>query len=54
MNATSWIKIGENADLKALKQAAEKIRARWIGRYDFQICECQDKDKGYELRLRHR
>ena len=54
MNARTWVKIGEHLDRDTLKQAAEKIRARWAGRYDFDICKCPDARKGFELRLRHR
>lgn len=53
MNAASWIKIGEHSSRDTLKQAVEKIRAKWVGRYDFRICKATD-DTCFELRLRHR
>ncbi len=54
MNATtSWMKIGESSSQEMLKQTAKKIRSKWAGRYDFEICPCPDKST-YELRLRHR
>ena len=59
MSPTTWVKIGEHLDRETLKRAAETIRARWAGRYDFRInesdiSESDDKVKGFELRLRHR
>ncbi len=53
VNAATWMKIGEHSNRDTLKQTAKKIRSKWAGRYDFQICPCSDK-KGFELRLRHR
>ncbi len=52
MDAAKWVKIGEHSSRDTLKQAVDKIRAKWVGRYDFRICK-SDAD-GFELRLRHR
>jgi hypothetical protein len=53
MNAGTWMKIGEHSSQEALKQTAKKIRSKWAGRYDFEICPCREKE-AWELRLRHR
>lgn len=53
MDESAWIKIGEHSSQDTLKQTAKKLRSKWLGRYDFQICKCQAK-KGFELHLRHR
>lgn len=53
MNAASWMKIGEHKSRATLQQTAKKIRSKWAGRYDFQICRCPDKS-AFELRLKHR
>lgn len=50
----TWVKIGEHLDRETLREAAEKIRARWAGRYDVKICETDGESKGFELQLRHR
>jgi len=54
IDTAAWVTIGEHLDREALKLAAEKIRARWAGRYDFQICESPCGKDGFELQLRHR
>ena len=48
-----WIKIGEATSRDTLKQTISKIRAKWLGRYDFLICRSND-ESCFELRLRHR
>jgi len=54
VEAPSWIKIGEHANRDVLKEMAKKIRAKWVGRYEFQICPLRDGRGGYELQLKHR
>ena len=49
----SWLKIGEHSSSDALRLTVKKLRAKWVGRYEFQICRSEHAD-GYELQLRHR
>ena len=54
-NATEpgWIKIGEHQSRAVLKKTVDKIRAKWLDRYELRICpsEC---DHGFQLQLKHR
>ena len=50
----NWIKIGEHSNQAVLKKTVMKIRAKWLDRYDFRICESDSEKQQYELQLKHR
>ena len=54
MNATTWIKVGEHSSPAVLKKTVAKLRAQWLDRYVFRICEKANDEKNFELHLKHR
>jgi hypothetical protein len=52
---SSWIKVGRNADARALREEVKKLKLAWPDRWEFRVLPRKSQDdRSYDLYLRHR
>jgi hypothetical protein len=52
-NERGWINIGEHESPAVLKKTIQKIRAKWLDRYELRICRKSTDVESFQLQLRH-
>ncbi|HIA02686.1 MAG TPA: hypothetical protein EYN66_12385 [Myxococcales bacterium] len=53
INESGWISIGEHESPAVLKKTLQRIRAKWLDRYELRICPKDSDDESFQLQLKH-
>ncbi len=53
INESGWISIGEHESPAVLNKTLQRIRAKWLDRYELRICPKSSDDESFQLQLKH-